>query len=222
MLESSNSGLEPELSRHGYRFVKRVFDLSLSSVAITVGLIPSLVLCAVIYAKSPGASPIYSQYRVGRLKKDGSYKVFKMYKFRSMRPGADAMLESLRDANEADGPLFKIKDDPRVIPGVGTFIRKHSIDELGQMLNVWLGDMSFIGPRPPFAREVLEYDEYHRRRLTVKPGCGGLWQTTVRSDGSFNEMVKLDHVYIEKSCAAYDLSLIAETVKVVVTGKGAY
>jgi len=153
MLESSNSGLEPELSRHGYRFVKRVFDLSLSSVALTVGLVPSLVLCAVIYAKSPGASPIYSQYRVGRLKKDGSYKVFKMYKFRSMRPGADAMLESLRDANEADGPLFKIKDDPRVIPGVGTFIRKHSIDELGQMLNVWLGDfpLRILKMRPDFS-----------------------------------------------------------------------
>ena len=127
ILEAANSGLRPDLSRHGYRLAKRVFDVVASGAAIVVLLVPSLVLCAVICIKSPGSSPLYSQLRVGRLKKDGSYRLFRMWKFRSMVPRAEEMLEGLREANEADGPLFKIKDDPRIIPGVGTFIRRHSM-----------------------------------------------------------------------------------------------
>lgn len=141
ILKRKNSGLKPDLSRYGYRFVKRAFDLMLSSVAIIIGIIPALILCAVICIKSPGAGPLYSQKRIGRLKKDGSFKVFRMWKLRSMVPNADQMLEQLQESNEADGPLFKIKDDPRVIPGIGAFIRKHSIDEFGQIVNVWLGNI---------------------------------------------------------------------------------
>ena len=127
MLQDANSGIRPDLSRHGYRFVKRAFDIVASGAAIAVLLIPGAVLSAVICAKSPGAGPLYSQARVGRLRKDGTYRVFRMWKFRSMVPHADKMLAELKDKNEADGPMFKIKDDPRIISGVGGFIRKHSM-----------------------------------------------------------------------------------------------
>lgn len=126
-LTERDSGMRPDLSRRGYRFVKRVFDVVVSGVALALLLVPGAVLCAVICAKSPGASPLYSQVRVGRVRKDGSYRLFRMWKFRSMAPDADERLEGLRELNEADGPLFKIKDDPRVIPGVGAFIRRHSL-----------------------------------------------------------------------------------------------
>ena len=127
MLQDANSGIRPDLSRHGYRFVKRAFDIVASGAAIAVLLIPGAVLSAVICAKSPGAGPLYSQARVGRLRKDGTYRLFRMWKFRSMVPHADKMLAELKDKNEADGPMFKIKDDPRIISGVGGFIRKHSM-----------------------------------------------------------------------------------------------
>lgn len=157
MLRGSNSGIRPDLSRHGYRFVKRAFDIVASGAAIAVLLVPGAVLSAVICAKSPGAGPLYSQSRVGRLRKDGSFRLFRMWKFRSMVPHADEMLSELKERNEADGPLFKIKDDPRIIPGVGSFIRKHSIDELPQLLNVFVGQMSLIGPRhaAPFGQARL-------------------------------------------------------------------
>jgi lipopolysaccharide/colanic/teichoic acid biosynthesis glycosyltransferase len=125
------------LNRYGYRFVKRAFDIVASGCAIALMFAPSLVLCAVICIKSPGAGPIYGQTRVGRVKRDGSFSTFRLYKFRSMVPDADERLCALRDKNEADGPLFKIKEDPRLIPGVGKFIRKHSIDELPQLINVF-------------------------------------------------------------------------------------
>ena len=159
LLQSLNSGVRPNLGRYGYRFVKRAFDIVASGCAIILLAIPGVVLCSVICIKSPGASPIYSQTRVGRVRKDGSFHTFKMYKFRSMVPDADERLKALRDKNEADGPLFKIKNDPRIIPGVGTFIRRHSIDELGQLLNVLKGDMTLIGPRPGLPREAVQYDE---------------------------------------------------------------
>ncbi len=221
-LETANSGLRPDLSRRGYRFVKRTFDIVASGAAIVVLFIPSLVLCAVICVKSPGAGPLYSQLRVGRLRKDGTYRLFRMWKFRSMVPNADDMLEGLRDANEADGPLFKIKDDPRVVPGIGAFIRRHSIDELGQLLNVLKGDMSLIGPRPGLPVEVARYDERAKRRLVVKPGCGGAWQVGPRSDSAFEEMVDLDLDYIRRSSVTHDLGLILSTVRTMIRGRGAY
>ncbi len=127
ILATRNSGVKPMLNRYGYRFVKRAFDIVASGCAIALLFVPSLVLCAVICIKSPGAGPIYGQTRVGRVKRDGSFSTFRLYKFRSMVPDADERLCALRDKNEADGPLFKIKEDPRVIPGVGKFIRKHSM-----------------------------------------------------------------------------------------------
>ena len=127
MLRGADSGVRPLLHRCGYRAAKRMFDIVASGAAVTVLFIPCLVLSAAICIKSPGAGPLYSQLRVGRVRKNGSYRLFRMWKFRSMVPHADEMLADLQDANEADGPLFKIKDDPRVIPGIGTFIRKHSM-----------------------------------------------------------------------------------------------
>ena len=157
ILRGANSGLKPDLSRRGYRFVKRVFDIVSSSAAIAVLLVPGLILSIVIYVKSPGASPLYSQLRVGRLRKGGTYGLFRMWKFRSMVPNADEMLADLRDRNEADGPLFKIKDDPRIIPGIGVFIRRHSIDELAQLLNVFAGDipLRILKTRPEFSEKSM-------------------------------------------------------------------
>lgn len=220
ILRGANSGLKPDLSRRGYRFVKRVFDIVASSAAIAVLLVPGVILSIVIYVRSPGASPLYSQLRVGRLRKDGTYKLFRMWKFRSMVPNADEMLADLRDRNEADGPLFKIKDDPRIVPGIGAFIRRHSIDELAQLLNVLTGDMSLIGPRPALPAEVVQYDERARRRLTVKPGCGGAWQVGSRSDSTFEEMIDLDLDYTDRASVAHDLKLVFGTVLTMIRGGG--
>ena len=222
MLRDADSGIRPDLSRHGYRFVKRAFDIVASGAAIAVLLVPGAVLSAVICAKSPGAGPLYSQSRVGRLRKDGTYRLFRMWKFRSMVPHADKMLAELKDKNEADGPLFKIKDDPRIIPGVGGFIRRHSIDELPQLLNVFVGQMSLIGPRPALPCEVVQYDARAMRRLTVKPGCGGAWQAGERSDSTFEGMVDADLAYIDKSSFSHDIGLMFGTLRSMFDGEGAY
>ena len=218
LLRDADSGLKPNLSRYGYRFFKRTIDVCASGLGIAILLIPGAVLSAAICIKSPGSGPLYSQVRVGRLKKDGTYSLFRMWKFRSMVPHADEMLKELQDKNEADGPLFKIKDDPRIIPGLGSFIRKHSIDELPQLLNVFFGQMSLIGPRPALPVEVLSYDERAKCRLTVKPGCGGAWQAGNRSDATFDEMVTLDLMYVDHSSARYDLRLVLSTLRAMIVG----
>lgn len=222
MLSGANSGLRPDLSRHGYRVFKRVFDICASGLGIVVLFIPAVVLSVAICFKSPGAGPFYSQVRVGRLKKDGTYSLFRMWKFRSMVPNADALLKNLQDKNEADGPLFKIKDDPRIIPGLGNFIRKHSIDELPQLFNVFCGQMSLIGPRPALPVEVVAYSDRAKRRLTVKPGCGGAWQAGNRSDSTFDEMVELDLLYVDHCSLSYDAQLIKSTAEAMIVGEGAY
>jgi len=203
-----------------YRGVKRLFDICFSAGVIAVLFIPSLILSIIICLDSPGA-PIYAQYRVGRITKSGEIKTFKMYKFRSMVKDADKHLAELQHLNEADGPLFKIKDDPR-LTRVGKFIRKHSIDELPQFVNVFLGQLSTVGPRPPIPEEVLEYDEHAMRRLSVKPGLTGYWQITGRSNTTFDDMVRLDLKYIEDRSFITDLKMIIGTVRVMITGRGAY
>ena len=205
--------------RLAYRFVKRVFDIVFSLGVIAILLIPSLLLCLAIRIESPGC-PIYSQKRVGRIGRNGEVETFDMYKFRSMHADADDRLADLKDLNEADGPLFKIKDDPRVTR-IGRFIRRHSIDELPQFLNCLLGQLSCVGPRPPLPSEVAQYDERATRRLSVKPGLTGYWQVSGRSDTTFDDMVDLDLKYIEECDVATDLKVIARTVVVMFTGKGA-
>lgn len=205
--------------RLGYRAAKRAFDIAFSATILLALVVPSVILCAIIRIESAG-SPIYSQKRVGRIGRNGEICTFSMYKFRSMHDDADERLESLRHLNEADGPLFKIKDDPRVTR-VGRFIRKHSIDELPQFLNCLIGQLSTVGPRPPLPSEVAEYDERAMRRLSVKPGLTGYWQIRGRSEATFEDMVELDLKYIEERSAATDLRVIGKTVAVVFSGKGA-
>lgn len=205
--------------RLGYRFVKRAFDIVFSLCAIAVLLVPSIVLCIAIRLESPGC-PIYSQKRVGRIGRSGEVRTFDMYKFRSMHKDADERLAELAELNEADGPLFKIKDDPRVTR-IGKFIRKHSIDELPQFLNCLAGQLSCVGPRPPLPSEVAQYDERAMRRLSVKPGLTGYWQVRGRSDTGFEEMVDMDLAYIEERSFLVDLRVVAKTVVAMLDGKGA-
>ena len=208
-----------EEGRLAYRFLKRAFDTVFSLFVIVILLVPSLLLCLAIRIESPG-NPIYSQKRVGRIGKGGEVETFDMYKFRSMRKDADERLADLQELNEADGPLFKIKDDPRVTR-IGRFIRKHSIDELPQFVNCLLGQLSCVGPRPPLPSEVAQYDERAMRRLSVKPGLTGYWQVSGRSDTSFDDMVDLDLKYIAERGVPTDLLVIARTLIVMLNGKGA-
>lgn len=189
-----------------YEFLKRVFDFSVALVAMIVLFIPLLIVALIIVIDSPGAPPIYVQKRVG---KNGLE--FKFYKFRSMVPNAEAMLDSLLDKNEMDGPAFKIKHDPR-ITRFGNFIRKSCIDELPQLINVLKGDMSLVGPRPPLPREVAMYDEYQLQRLSVIPGMTCYWQVQPeRNNISFDEWMKCDMKYIEERSAKTDFIILLKT-----------
>lgn len=209
----------PLLDRRAYRAAKRLFDIAFSACVVTVGLIPGALLCLAIRLESPGC-PIYVQQRVGRITRRGEVRTFPMLKFRSMYEDADERLEELRAQNEADGPLFKIHDDPRVTR-IGKFIRRHSIDEFPQFLNVLAGDLSVVGPRPALPREVRQYDGRAMRRLSVKPGLTCYWQTRGRSDTTFDDMVGLDLQYIEERGFLTDLKCIIDTVGVVFSGDGA-
>ena len=198
-----------------YHVVKRLFDIVASACGLI--LLSPLFLFLVIKIRSEDGGPaFYSQERIGK-----DEKPFKMWKFRSMIVDADKMLDKLEDQNEIDGAMFKIKDDPRVTR-IGHVIRKYSLDELPQLWNVLIGDMSLVGPRPPLPSEVEEYTNYDKQRLTVMPGCTGLWQVTRRSEADFDEMVWLDIVYINHSGAWEDLKLIIKTVLVMVHPNGAY
>ena len=201
-------------TRYGYRVAKRLFDIMFSLLVL---VLLSWVYAAVAIAiKHDSEGPVFfNQERVG---KDG--KTFKMYKFRSMYVDAEERLKDLQDLNEKDGPVFKIKDDPR-ITHVGHFIRKTSIDELPQFINVLKGDMSIVGPRPALPREVHQYTPYQRERLLVKPGITCFWQTRRnRDDISFDEWVGLDLLYIKKCSVLTDLKLIIQTIGVVLTAQG--
>ena len=163
-----------------------------------------------------GGPAFYSQERIGK-----NEKPFKMWKFRSMVVNADQMIDQLEDQNEINGAMFKIKDDPRITK-IGHTIRKYSLDELPQLWNVLIGDMSLVGTRPPLPSEVEEYTDYDKQRLLVMPGCTGLWQVTKRNEADFDEMVWLDIVYINHSGAWEDLKLIIKTIGVVIHPNGAY
>lgn len=146
---------------------------------------------------------------------------FTMWKFRTMVADAEARKEQLTEDNEVDGPLFKMRRDPRVTP-VGRTLRRTSIDELPQLFNVLLGQMSLVGPRPPLPEEASRYDEREHRRLAVKPGLTGLWQVSGRSDLSWQETVSLDLWYVDNWSVATDMGLLARTVRAVTDGRGAY
>ena len=206
-------------SRLGYRFVKRTFDICFSGCVLAAIAVPSLVLAAAIRLESEG-NPFYSQIRVGQTHRDGSLSTFRMWKFRSMYKDADARLAELKEQNEIEGAMFKMREDPRVT-GIGRFIRKHSIDEFPQFLNVFLGQMTVVGPRPPLPSEVEQYTEYDLQRLAVKPGITGLWQVTERNSTGFDGMVRRDLEYIASRGILLDLKIICLTVLEVFTGSGA-
>ncbi len=189
-----------------YWYVRRTQDIVLSLLALIVLAIPMMIVALVIWIDSPGASPFFTQKRVGR-----NGKTFDFLKFRSMVPQADKMLNSLLDKNEMDGPVFKIKDDPR-ITRVGKFIRKTSIDELPQLINILKGDMSIVGPRPAIPREVEQYSDYEKQRLYVTPGLTCFWQIQPhRNDLSFEEWLKLDLKYIRERSFLTDWKIILRT-----------
>lgn len=201
--------------RYLYYFSKRTFDVIASAIALVL-LSPLFLYLIYRIRKEDGGKAIYSQTRVG---KDG--QTFRMYKFRSMFVNADQMLDQLKDQNEVNGAMFKIKNDPRVTK-IGHTIRKYSLDELPQLWNVLLGDMSLVGPRPPLPSEVAEYTDYDKQRLLVVPGCTGLWQATKRNNADFDEMVELDLEYIKKSGFFYDMYIIFKTIMVMIHPNGAY
>lgn len=202
-------------SKRVYWNIKRTFDIIASLCAIIVLAIPGAIVSLLIYIDDPHGSPIFSQDRVGR---DG--KVFKFYKFRSMVVNAEELLEDLQDQNEKTGPVFKIKDDPRVTK-IGKIIRKTSIDELPQLFNILKGDMSIVGPRPALPKEVEQYDDYARLRLLITPGLTCYWQVQNKRDKiTFDEWMDLDVKYIKERTFWGDIKLILKTVKVAVTGQG--
>ena len=198
-----------------YSFIKRTFDIIFSFVFLIVLFIPFLIIALIIFIDDPKGSPFYVSERIGR-----RGKPFKMFKFRSMIIGAEDMLDSMMKDNEKDGPAFKMHDDPRVTK-IGHFIRKTSIDELPQLLNVLLGDMSVVGPRPPIMKEVVQYSREDLKRLLVKPGLTCIWQTRKkRDDVPFREWVAMDVEYIQKRSVWMDLKLIFKTVLVMFSKEG--
>ena len=194
--------------------LKRFIDIAVS-FTLLVGLSPFFALLAVLIKLDSRGPVFYGQERTGM-----NQRRFKILKFRSMVADAEMQREELGDLNELDGPAFKIKDDPRVTR-VGRFIRKHSLDEFPQLLNVLKGEMSLVGPRPPLVDEVVGYTWDQRRRLSVKPGMTGLWQISGRSEVGFEEWVELDLVYIDNWSVLQDFRILFRTFGVVVFGKGA-
>lgn len=202
--------------RYGYRFVKRGFDIFASLMGLILLSPLFLIVAIAIKVDDPRGKVFYSQIRLGR-----GERPFKMFKFRSMVSNADKLMVQLTEENEVSGAMFKMREDPRVTR-VGRIIRKYSIDELPQLINVVIGSMSLVGPRPPLPQEVSEYTEYDKQRLLIKPGCTGLWQATVRNGVGFDEMVRLDLIYVKRQSSLYDLWILLLTVKIILKPNNAY
>ena len=208
-------GVRPVGMARGARLMKRAIDVIGALIGLTVGA-PLLGLIALaIRLDSPGPI-LFRQTRVGT-----NGKLFPIYKFRSMRVGAEAEVAQLWKMNEADGPLFKIQNDPR-LTRVGRLLRRTSLDELPQLWNVLRGEMSLVGPRPPIPAEVEQYMVWHKKRLEARPGMTGLWQVSGRSNLTFDEMVLLDIYYIENWSLWLDLKILLRTIPQILLGRGAY
>lgn len=194
-------------TKKGYWFFRRTQDIVFSLLALLVLWPILLIISVIIFLDDPEGSPIFSQMRCGR---DG--KVFKMYKFRTMYKGAESMQDELMKDNELDGPAFKIKDDPRVTR-IGKFLRRTNIDELPQLINILLGQMSIVGPRPALPREVMQYNEYQMQRLYVQPGLTCYLQITKEKNQlSFDEWMELDLKYIRERSFVTDWKIIGKTL----------
>ena len=195
---------------------KRLLDVVGSGAGLVL-LLPVFAAIGIAVKRSSPGPVFFSQIRVGQ---DGRF--FRFWKFRTMRQDAEALKASLAAQNESkDGVIFKMKDDPR-ITRIGKFLRRTSLDELPQLWNVFIGDMSLVGPRPPVPSEVQEYTLEDRKRLNVKPGLTCLWQIGGRSDLSFREQVRLDKEYIQSPSVWKDLAILLKTIPAVISGKGAY
>ncbi len=220
-VEVSDLGGVPLVSVHEIAFnrseliFKRAFDLVGAVLGLTLGAPILIFIGLAVRLDSPGPA-IFKQERVGL---NGRH--FIIYKFRSMRAGAEEEQDQLQELNEADGPLFKIRDDPRRTR-VGKFLRQTSLDELPQLVNVLKGEMSLVGPRPPIPDEVAQYQLWHKKRLNVKPGITGLWQVSGRSELTFDEMVLLDLYYIEHWSPWMDFMILLRTLPKALAGDGAY
>jgi exopolysaccharide biosynthesis polyprenyl glycosylphosphotransferase len=204
----------PEFEGRKYA-LKRAFDLVTSFLALVLLSPLFLVIAVLVRRDSPGPA-LFTQERVGL-----NGKRFHMLKFRSMVVDAEAQLPTLLDRSDGNGVLFKLRSDPRVTR-TGAWLRRNSLDELPQLVNVLLGDMSLVGPRPPLASEVEKYDEWTRRRLLVRPGITGLWQTQGRSDLSWEDSVRLDLYYVENWSLTGDIIILYRTVRSVARAEGAY
>lgn len=195
--------------------LRRLLDLIISGLALLILLVPLAVIALLIRLDSPG-SVLFVQRRVGL---DG--REFSVFKFRSMFMDAENRLDALLDTNERSGPVFKMRRDPR-ITRAGRFLRRSSLDEMPQILNVLRGEMSLVGPRPALPREVALYTPEQAERLSVLPGLTGLWQVSGRAKLSFEESIALDLDYIARQSVWLNLTLIARTIPAVLTGHGAY
>lgn len=188
-----------------YLIFKRIVDILGSILGLLICL-PVILIVITLIKLEDGGPIIFKQIRVG---KDG--KEFFIYKFRSMRIDAEKIKSALLSKNEVSGAMFKMKNDPRITK-IGKFIRKTSLDEIPQFVNVLKGDMSLVGPRPPLREEVDSYSKYDKQRLMVTPGISGLWQVSGRSNLSFSEMVELDLKYIQKRSVWLDLKIVLKTI----------
>ncbi|MFE4810527.1 sugar transferase [Peribacillus simplex] len=213
--EISYQKLETSDSKY-YLVSKRIIDILCSIIGIVL-LSPLFLVVAFFIKIEDKKGPVF--FKQIRLGKDG--REFKMYKFRSMVSKAEELKASLMEQNEVEGPIFKIKNDPRVTK-IGKFIRKTSIDELPQLINVLKGEMSLVGPRPPLPDEVKQYSNYERQRLSVTPGLTCYWQVSGRSNIGFNEWVELDLKYINERNLLIDIKLIFKTIEVLFGSKDAY
>lgn len=198
-----------------FKICKRCFDI-LGSLLGMIVLAPLFLIIALAIRIEDGGYAFYSQDRNGL-----NGKVFRMYKFRSMCMDAEQMHQSLLEKNELDGPAFKLKNDPRVTK-VGRFIRRTSIDELPQLVNILKGEMSFVGPRPLPTYETEQCNDYQKQRLLVKPGLTCYWQCSGRNNVSFDEWIELDLKYINEASLWVDFKIMCKTVASVISGDGAY
>lgn len=213
-VEENQLDIEREESKLMYNFVKRFIDIFCSGLGIIL-LSPVFIIVGTIIKLDSKGPVIFSQKRVG---KDG--KEFKMYKFRSMVVNAEELKKKLMHQNEMSGPMFKMKDDPRITK-IGKFIRKTSIDELPQLINVLKGEMSLVGPRPSLPKEVAEFEPWMMRRLDVKPGLTCYWQVSGRNNIDFDDWMKLDLKYVEDRSIKLDIKLIFKTFFVLFGDKNA-
>jgi lipopolysaccharide/colanic/teichoic acid biosynthesis glycosyltransferase len=206
---------EPVGGHRGYEAFKRTMDITIALLILLLLLPVIPVIVLLIKLDSPGPI-LFRQRRVGR---DG--KEFDFFKFRSMHLGAENVIGVLRPLSSVDGPVFKLREDPRVT-GVGRFLRRSSLDELPQLLNVLKGEMSIVGPRPNLPSEVSHYLPWQRRRLDVTPGITCFWQIAGRSHIGFQEWMRLDLEYIRKRSIATDIKIMLKTIPAVIARKGAY